>query len=89
MKVALDARRRQLEALFGKPQLSDEIGFVCGVFAMLILQAILLLYPESMGHVYALMLAPLLVVRYAMYRMEKAHYFMVRHSVQHPQCSSH
>jgi hypothetical protein len=73
------ARRKRLERLMKNPKVvmtMDKISFVLGLLTIMLIEGVLLCAPDQMGLLYTVMLVPLMVARYIIYKADFMHYFM-------------
>lgn len=54
----------------------DKISFVTGILIIMVTEAFLFLSPSQLPSLYTMLLVPLLLMRYYLYRKDKMHYFM-------------
>lgn len=65
------SRRQRINQIMARPDFVmtvDKISFVWGVLIIMVIEAVLLVSPGSMGTLYTTLLIPLMVARYIIYR---------------------
>lgn len=79
LKVLIKKHREQILENLNNPDLVmtiDKISFVMGILIIMVTEAFLLLFPSQLPTLYTVLLIPLLLLRYYLYRKSKEHYFL-------------
>jgi hypothetical protein len=79
LRETIQRRRQKLLRLVSHPTVimtKDKFSFVLGVVLIMIIEFVLLVHPDQMGHLYTALLLPLMIARYILYRADLYHYFM-------------
>jgi len=79
LKSKIQKRRKKLQKILSDPVVvmtMDKFSFVFGVLNIMIIELVLLVAPDRMGLLYTILLVPLMLARYIIYRADLYHYFM-------------
>lgn len=79
LESTIRSRRRRLRSIMRSKDFvltMDKLSFVFGILFIMIIEGVLLLAPQQMGALYTMLLVPLMVTRYILYRFDQYHYFM-------------
>ncbi|KAL7460468.1 hypothetical protein ACHAXS_000920 [Conticribra weissflogii] len=79
LKSKIQKRRKKLQKILSDPVVvmtMDKFSFVFGVLNIMIIELVLLVAPDRMGILYTVLLVPLMMARYVIYRADLYHYFM-------------
>lgn len=79
LKSKIQKRRKKLQKILSDPVVvmtMDKFSFVFGVLNIMIIELVLLVAPDCMGLLYTILLVPLMLARYIIYRADLYHYFM-------------